>query len=66
MVKSIQDKINELSNEQKKIYEEELLGICEYKAYCKLYGAKDPINLPEEDYTLIKQNLYREMFESKK
>ncbi len=65
MEENIDDKINNLSLEQKKIYQEKLIGICEYKDSCIYYGAKDPVNLPEKDYIMIKQNLYREMFESK-
>ena len=65
MEKSIYDKINELSLEQRKIYHKELTGICEFKDSCISYGAKDPINLPERDIEIIKQKLYKEMFESK-
>lgn len=62
MKKTLQEKINQLSPEQRKIYNEELIGICEFRDSCISYGAKDPINLPERDYSLIKENLYREMF----
>ena len=65
MEKDIQDKINKLSTEQKRIYREELIGICEFRDNCRIYGAKDPVNLPDNDFYLIKQNLYLEMFESK-
>ncbi len=65
MEENIEDKINKLSPEQRKIYNEELRGICEFKDNCVIYGAKDSINLPKEDYNTIKQNLYTEMFGSK-
>ena len=65
MENSLQDKINKLSLEQRKIYNEELRGIYEFKDNCIIYGAKDPVNLPETDLLIIKENLYREMFESK-
>lgn len=65
MENSLQEKINNLNQEQRKIYREELIGICEFKDNCVSYGAKDPVNLPEEDINTIRQNLYREMFESK-
>ena len=65
MKDDLQNKINKLSDKQRKIYNEELGGICEFKDSCISYGAKDPVNLPQEDYNTIKQNLYKEMFESK-
>mgnify|MGYP001562351905 CR=1 FL=1 len=64
-MESIQDKINKLDSKQRKIYREELIGICEFRDFCISYGAKDPVNLPKDDIKMIKQNLYREMFESK-
>ena len=65
MENNIYDKYNELSHNQIKIFNEELRGILEWRDNCRTYGAKDPVNLPKEDYNIIKQNLYREMFESK-
>ncbi len=63
MENEFQEKINKLSLEQKRIYNEELIGICEFRELCISYGAKDPINLPKDDIHIIKQNLYREMFD---
>ena len=65
MNESIGDKINKLNSEQKTEYENRLVDIYEFKDSCVFYGAKDPISLPQEDRNTIKQNLYREMFESK-
>lgn len=63
MTENIENKINNLSIEQKRIYQTELNGIYEFRDLCISYGAKDPINLPEKDVNIIKQNLYLEMFE---
>lgn len=65
MDEEINDKINNLSIEQRKFYKEKLISVCEFRDSCVSYGAKDPINLPEEDYNTIKQNLYTEMFSPK-
>ena len=64
MEKTLQEKINDLSNEQRRIYKEKLIGICEFRDLCISYGAKDSINLPQEDIETIKKRLYEEEFGS--
>jgi len=66
MEKSIDDKIRELTPDEKIDYHQDLIGILECKAECIFYGAKDPVNLPPSDVNIVKINLYNQMFESGK
>ena len=66
MEKNIQDKINELTSDKKRIYTKNLIEILECKGDCFFYGAKDPVNMPQRDIEIVKINLYQEMFEPEK
>ena len=66
MEKNIQDKINELTSDKKRIYTKNLIEILECKGDCTIYGAKDPVNMPQSDMETVKINLYNQMFEPEK
>lgn len=61
-MEGISSKINGLDIKQRKNYLENLRNICEFRDECILYGAKDPVNLPKEDFERIQITLYNQMF----
>ena len=63
MEENINDKINKLTPDKKRIYAKNLQDILEWRDSCISYGAKDSGNMPQSDINIIKKNLYQEMFE---
>ena len=61
-MEGIFSKIDSLDIEQRKNYLENLRNICEFRDECILYGAKDPVNLPKDDFERIQVTLYNQMF----
>jgi len=66
MEESINDKINKLTQDKKRIYTKNLREILECRDDCASYGAEDSINMPQSDINRVKINLYQEMFEKYK
>lgn len=59
---AIDFKLSSLDAKDKERYYNELRCACESRDLCILLGAKDPVNLPEEDFKRISINLYNGMF----
>jgi hypothetical protein len=62
--KSIDKKIDNLSNDKQATYYDKLLGILEFRDLAVKYGVneEDFADLPEDQMQLVKQRLYNEMF----
>jgi len=60
----IANKVKMLSPQKKSDFCRDLRDVYESVGLCRDYGAKDPVNLPQEDVIILKETIYNRYYSS--